>query len=107
MLVNIQLQFVETMVIAHQIIIATEVFANLFVIRIKTVYRMRNVYKACVDQFVTAMRYVVTVKFVKIDCAKSAVETIWYAQRHIHALIASAWIHAVLPVNVANVLNAR
>lgn len=41
--VNILQQFVETMVIAHQIIIVMEMSVNLFVIQIKTVYQMKNV----------------------------------------------------------------
>lgn len=41
--VNILRQFVEAMVIAHQIIIVMEMFVNLFVAQIKTVYQMKNV----------------------------------------------------------------
>lgn len=50
---------------------------------------------------------VIIVKFVKIDYARLVVGTIWYVQPHLHVLTASAWTHVVLPVNVANVLNAR
>lgn len=50
---------------------------------------------------------VVIVKFVKIDYARLVVGMIWYVQPHMHVLTASAWIHVVLLVNVANVRNAR
>lgn len=63
--VNIQQLIVIIMVIVHQIIIVTEMFANRFVIQIRIAYQMRNASKEYADQYVTVMLLAIEVLFVK------------------------------------------
>lgn len=103
---NTQQQFAHNPETVHPTTAATEIFANLSVIAIKTVYLMRSVYRVSAVRSVIVTLLVENHKFARIVCVKSVVATILYVQAAKPVSIANVWTHALQAVNAVNAPSA-